>query len=165
VATFEQVAAGFWEPGATGYHRQPPLTQGMVEEAERVLGVRLPDELLRLLRVQNGGVVAEPWTAFAVEAGDHVPFGSVMGIGPTGDGMSMLDTPYLVQEWGIPAPVVLLDGDGHTWVALDYRAGGPEAEPVVTWFDVDMERELRLAPDFRTFVEGLQPEEDLLLED
>ena len=77
----------------------------------------------------------------------------------------MLDTPYLVQEWDIPTPVVLLDGDGHTWVALDYRACGPAGAPAVTWFDVELERELPLAPDFRSFVERLRPEDDFLLDD
>ncbi|MFI6483319.1 hypothetical protein ACIBH1_35690 [Nonomuraea sp. NPDC050663] len=53
----------------------------------------------------------------------------------------------------MPSPSVLLAGDGHTWVALDYREG----EPCVTWFDVELETELVLAPDFRTFLAGLSP--------
>jgi hypothetical protein len=49
--------------------------------------------------------------------------------------------------------VVLLSGDGHYWVALDYR--GSIAEPPVTLFDNDFGTEVVLAPDFRSFVEGL----------
>jgi hypothetical protein len=45
------------------------------------------------------------------------------GIGPAGQAgtTTLLDTPYLVQEWELPTPVVLLSGDGHYWIALDYR--------------------------------------------
>ncbi|MET9675932.1 hypothetical protein ABZY68_22955 [Streptomyces sp. NPDC006482] len=80
-----------------------------------------------------------------------------MGIGTGGHGLSLLDTPYLVEEWGLPSPVVLLSGDGHYWVGLDYRAYGALREPSVTWFDTDSGAELPLAADFRAFVEGLQP--------
>lgn len=68
---------------------------------------------------------------------------------------TLLDTAYLVREWDLPTPVVLLSGQGHHWVALDYRTSGPQGEPVVTWIHNEMEHELRLAPNFRTFVESL----------
>jgi hypothetical protein len=78
-----------------------------------------------------------------------------MGIGRR-DGMtSLLDTPYLVEEWGLPAPLVLLSGDGHHWVGLDYRTCERDEEPSVTWFETDLDAELVLAADFRSFVEGL----------
>jgi SMI1-KNR4 cell-wall len=125
------------------------------------LGVRLPSALLRLLGIQNGGSVAQAWNACPAEpnfyAEDHVPFEDVFGIGAADDarGITMLDTRYLVQEWGLPTPIVLLSGDGHYWIALDYRVFGPDSEPAVTWIDNEMDHELRLAPDFRTFVERL----------
>jgi hypothetical protein len=78
-----------------------------------------------------------------------------MGIGHTQNLISLLDTPYLVTEWDIPSPVVLLSGDGHYWVALDYRANGRHGEPSVTWFDTELRTELALASDFRSLVEGL----------
>jgi hypothetical protein len=87
-------------------------------------------------------------------APDHVPFDSLMGIGTADRTLSLLDTPYLVEEWGLPSPVVLLTGDGHTWIALDYRVGG---EPSVVWLDADDQSELQLAPDFRKFLDGLVP--------
>ncbi|SFH01399.1 hypothetical protein SAMN02787118_13840 [Streptomyces mirabilis] len=84
-----------------------------------------------------------------------MPFGDLMGIGRR-DGMtSLLDTPYLVEEWGLPAPLVLLSGDGHCRIGLDYRTCGRDGEPSVTWFETDLDTELALADDFRSFVEGL----------
>jgi hypothetical protein len=79
------------------------------------------------------------------------------GIGPAGQAgtTTLLDTPYLVQEWELPTPVVLLSGDGHYWIALDYRVCGPTGEPSVAWLDNEMDHELQVAPGFRAFVERL----------
>lgn len=163
VALFQQVKATFWSDSAVGV--QPPLTDEMVVDAEGVLGVRLPFTLLELLRVQNGGVVADGCNAFPSTrptswSDGRVPFVTLMGIGAAEGTLSLLDTPYLVQEWDLPSPLVLLTGDGHWWIALDYRACGPEGEPSVTWFDTDLDQDLGMAPDFRTFVEALTHEPD-----
>jgi hypothetical protein len=125
-----------------------------------VLGVPLPSALLDLLRVQNGGVVADGHDAFPTSqptswSHDHVPFDALMGIGRRERTMSLLDTPYLVKEWGLPSQIVLLSGDGHCWIGLDYRGCGPDGDPSVTWFDAELDTELPLAGDFRTFVEKL----------
>jgi SMI1 / KNR4 family (SUKH-1) len=160
MAPFAQVEASFWDT-TVEYGVFSPLTSDMVAAGERELGVKLPSALLRLLGIQNGGSVAQAWNACLAEpnfyAEDHVPFEDVFGIGAADDarGTTMLDTRYLVQEWGLPTPVVLLSGDGHHWIALDYRVFGPDGEPAVAWIDNEMDHELRLAPDFRTFVEGL----------
>jgi hypothetical protein len=162
VAPFDEVAASFWHTTIT-HGMLRPLTQDMVSAAERVLGVTLPDDLLRLLRIQNGGVVADAWDACPADAtfyaDDHVPFDQLFGIGPAGevDALSLLDTPYLVQEWDLPTPCVLLSGQGHYWVALDYRICGSHGVPSVAWIDNEMEHELQLAPDFRAFAERLAP--------
>ncbi|WP_051716458.1 SMI1/KNR4 family protein [Streptomyces sp. NRRL F-5727] len=158
MARFDEVKETFWGEGRYGV--QPALTDAAVRDAERRLGVRLPASLLELLRVQNGGQVAEAWNAFPTEVPtswsvNHAPLDSVLGIGPSDDWMSLLDTGCLVEEWGLPSPLVLLSGDGHYWIALDYRACGPSGDPSVTWFDVEDGLELPLAADFRTFVERL----------
>jgi SMI1/KNR4 family protein SUKH-1 len=159
VTGFDEIKARFWDDGDYGV--QAPLSREAVAEAEQALGVRLPASLLELLEVRNGGVVAEEFEAFPTNertswAEDHVPFEHLMGIGPPGAALTLLDSPYLVREWGLPSPLVLLSGDGHTWIALDYRECGPQGEPTVAWFDADHETDLLLAPDFRSFVEGLR---------
>lgn len=55
----------------------------------------------------------------------------------------------------MPAPLVLLSGDGHYRIALDYRGCGRQGPPAVTWFDTELGTELALASDFRSFVAGL----------
>lgn len=166
VARFEQVKETFWSDSAVGV--QPPLTDEMVVDAESILGVCLPSALLELLRVQNGGGVADGWNAFPTTqptswSDSHVPFDTMAGIGAAEGALSLLDTPYLVQEWNLPSPLVLLTGDGHWWIALDYRECGPDGEPSVTWFDTELDQDLRLTPDFRTFIEALtcEPDDDV----
>ncbi|MEU8678305.1 SMI1/KNR4 family protein [Streptomyces sp. NPDC048560] len=158
MAHFDEVRKTFWDRDPHG--AQPPLTDAIVREAEDLLGVRLPSSLLEILRVRNGGGVASRWNAFPTGvptswSADHVPLDEMMGIGRLESRTSLLDTPYLVEEWGLPSPLVLLSGDGHCWIALDYRLRGRHAEPSVTWFETDLETELALAPDFTAFVERL----------
>ncbi|MER5888743.1 SMI1/KNR4 family protein [Streptomyces sp. NPDC001941] len=160
MAKFDAVKASFWGQGLYGV--QPPLTDAVIEDAECELGVRLPASLLEILRVRNGGAVAERWNAFPTDvptswSENHVPLDEMMGIGRHDGQLSLLDTTYLVDEWGLPSPLVLLSGDGHCWIALDYRGCGKLGEPSVTWFDVDDGTELPLAADFRAFVERLAP--------
>ncbi|GAA3504067.1 SMI1/KNR4 family protein [Streptomyces albogriseolus] len=50
---FDEIKASFWSRDTYGVH--PALTQATVADAEQVLGLRLPESLLGLLRVQNGG--------------------------------------------------------------------------------------------------------------
>src|SRR5687767_7333938 len=103
----------------------------------------------------NAYPTAEPtsWSA------DHIPFDEMMGIGHTEQLNSLFDTPYLVGEWKMPSPTVLLLGDGHYWIALDYRRCGRQGAPAVTWFETELGTELVLASDFRSFVEGLTANE------
>ncbi|MFF9849649.1 SMI1/KNR4 family protein [Streptomyces litmocidini] len=156
---FDEVRAAFW--GEDPYGDPPPLTDAAVRDAERRLGVRLPASLLALLRDRDGGVVADAWDAYPTDAptswsDDHVPFEALLGIGEEGgDRLSLLDSPYLTEEWGLPSPLVLLSGGAHGWIALDHRTCGADGEPSVAWFDPGDGAELPLAGDFRTFVEGL----------
>ncbi|WP_406481704.1 SMI1/KNR4 family protein [Streptomyces sp. NBC_01615] len=159
MARFEDLLPPFWDT-SSDYGVQPPLTDRAVGEAERLLNVTLPDSLLDLLRKQNGGQVSDSRNAFPASlptswSTDHVPFDSVMGIGHRERTLSMLDSPYLVEEWGLPTAVVLVSGDGHYWIGLDYRTCGRHGEPSVVWFDADDNSELALAPDFRSFIKGL----------
>ncbi|MFJ3222616.1 SMI1/KNR4 family protein [Streptomyces sp. NPDC086783] len=159
MARFEDLRQLLWDPDSS-CGVQLPLTRQAIAQAEDRLGVVLPGALLDLLRTRNGGQIADDWNAFPTSgatswSADHVPFDSMMGIGHREEALSMLDSPYLVAEWGLPANVVTFSGDGHWWIGLDYRAGGGHGEPSVTWFDADDGTELPLAPDFRSFVEGL----------
>jgi len=46
-----------WQVPPGPLRRRPPLTDELLEACERQLGVRLPETLVALLRLQNGGLL------------------------------------------------------------------------------------------------------------
>ena len=154
---FEGVTQAFWDKNSQ-HEVLPPLTDEMVARAEATLGVRLPDAYVALLRIQNGGYTADAFQAYPAPeptswADDHVPFDSMFGIGKQDEGI--LQNAYFLREWKMPDGLVLLTGDGHWWIALDYRRSGPAAPPSVVWYDNEVGEDVRLTDDFETFVLGL----------
>ena len=137
----------------------------MIAEAERTLGVKLPADLLSLLRVRNGGYVNDDFAVCPTSrptswAEDHVIVTEIAGIGSS-PVLSLLDSPALNTEWDQPAELVLLSGDGHWWIALDYRECRPDGEPPVVFYENGSDGapdELLLAASFREFVCLLGPE-------
>lgn len=52
-----------------------------------------------------------------------------------------------------PEGLVLIFGDGHTWVTMDYRK--TKENPAIHYYDVEMEEDFKLADSFDEFIEGL----------
>jgi cell wall assembly regulator SMI1 len=168
MAPFDEVIQRFWEPGqvpggTSGVH--PPLTRETVSEAERELGVRLPADYLALLRVQNGGRVSDDCDGFVVDppgprGETHVGLVDMDGLGGPGFHVEVERSERRHDpDYGPPEGLVLIgspDG-GHQFLALDYRACGPDGEPSVLWTDTELVSAFELAPSFRAFVEGLRP--------
>lgn len=146
----------FW---STNYYAHPPLTEDAVAEAHRILGLTLPPDLIKILTVQNGGYTqgfAHRMRQRTTWAEDHVPLDDLSGILPrdTDSPMNLVRTPEMTAEWGLPPRQVLLSGDGHYWITLDYRSG---LEPSVAWIDVECGEDMQIAPTFGAFLNGLVP--------
>lgn len=150
--------ASFW---GNNYYKHPPLTDEMVAHAESALGVRLPVELVALLKVQNGGYTtgfAHPMTQRTTWADDHIRLPELAGIVLEPDhetAQNILSTEYMTQEWGLPPGQVLLSGDAHCRVTLDYRSGDT---PSVAWIDIECGEDIQIAPSFAAFFDGLVPD-------
>ncbi len=148
----------FWR---SNYYNHPPLTDEMVAEAERQLGVKLPAEYVALLRIQNGGYThgfGFPMNRPTKWAVNHVPLDTLFGIVTDPDhptAQNILQTAYMTREWGLPPRQVLLTGDGHWWISLDYRTG---EVPSVAWLYIDLGEDIQVAPSFAAFLDGLLPE-------
>ncbi|PVY37962.1 SMI1/KNR4 family protein [Pontibacter virosus] len=116
----------FWD---SNYYNHPDLTDEMVEMAEKELGLKLPSLLIEFLKVQNGGYTkgfAYPMKQRTTWAEDHVPLSELFGIVTEKSfktAQNILATHYMTKEWGLPEKQVLLAGDGHWWITLDYRKG------------------------------------------
>ncbi|MDN7243040.1 SMI1/KNR4 family protein [Planococcus sp. N028] len=138
-------------------YRLAPFTTESLQAAEKSLGIALPKTYIQLMQSQNGGVPLH--TAFPCKtpnswATDHVPVHSIYGIGEDG----ILQSDYLIREWGLPKKVVLFSGDGHLWLAMDYRE--TKSEPPIIFIDGEQEQIIGLAPDFASFLNGLYTAEE-----
>ena len=141
-----------------------PLIPSALYKAEQELKVKLPAELIELLYMQNGGytgVFVFPTKQATAWSTDHVPFDEMFGIpnDESSDRISMLDTNYMTQEWGLPEKQVIVSGDGHWFITLDYRKG---PVPSIAWIDTEMEQDVQLAESFAKFFAGLVSKDDFV---
>ncbi len=143
------------------------VTDELVYEVEHLLKVELPLAYVSLMKRHNGGYI--PQHLLRVE--DSIPtsirhyledgfvsVGRIAGISTdTHSVLSIASTIYLVEEWDLPKGLVLLDGDGHTWIALDY--GQAESNPPVVFVVSDNGHQINIASDFADFLARLVPYE------
>ncbi|MBI1630827.1 SMI1/KNR4 family protein [Bacillus safensis] len=143
----------FWEIDEEGYYTLKKISEAEISKAEKKLGVTLPDTYKKLILEQNGGYTihnAFPTTHSNSWAEDHIQFNHLLG---TAEDEGIMDSAYLIKEWELPEGLVLISGDGHTWVAMDYRK--TKKNPAIHYFDVEMEEDFKLADSFDEFVERL----------
>ncbi|MGE7168841.1 SMI1/KNR4 family protein [Bacillus altitudinis] len=143
----------FWEIDEEGYYTLKKINEAEIAKAEKKLGITLPDTYKKLILEQNGGYTihnAFPTTHSNSWAEDHIQFNHLLGIA---EDEGIMDSAYLIKEWELPEGLVLINGDGHTWVAMDYRK--TKENPAIHYFDVEMEEDFKLADSFDEFIEGL----------
>lgn len=141
-----------WNYEVLDQYELNPLTPEKVESAQRELKVKLPDSYLKLLKEQNGGSLY--LNAFPVSFEDevHLAVDYLLGIGEN-KREGIQQSGYFIKEWGLPKRIVLLSGDGHTWIALDYRE--VNENPPIIYIDVEQEIEKQLSLSFDVFVSKL----------
>jgi len=136
------------------------LTDNMIINAEKKLGVKLPSSYIELCRIQNWGYItydAFPTSVPTGWADDHISVDHIRGIEEDG----ILSNDYYIEEWELPKDILLICGDGHTWTAMDYRQ--TKEEPPIIYIDLEWGDDifiLELAPNFKTFLDGLFNYED-----
>ena len=143
------------------YYKLAQLTDKAVKEAEEKLNVVLPKTYINLLKEQNGGYInfnSFPSNVPTTWADNHINVDHIFGIG---EGEGILESEYLIQEWGLPENIVLISGSGHSWVALDYRK--TKEEPPIIYLDEDSEI-IEIASNFEAFLNGLYIEK-VIVED
>lgn len=144
------------------YYKLTPLTDEAVENAEKKLKVKLPKSYIKLLKEQNGGSInydSFPSSVPTSWADTRIHVNHIFGIGAE---HSILNCEYLIGEWGLPQNIVIFSGDGHSWIAFDYRI--TKENPPIIYIDEDSEKIIELASDFNSFLNGLYVEEKELEE-
>ncbi|PGQ31091.1 SMI1/KNR4 family protein [Bacillus thuringiensis] len=138
------------------YLKLAPINDELIKKAEEVLNVKLPESYINLLKEQNGGTLrldTHPTSKPNSWADDHVNVSGLYGISFDENESSILESRYLIREWEMPENIVLLSGDGHTWIALDYR--NVAENPPVIFIDNEFEEIIELAPNFASFLQNL----------
>ena len=137
-------------------YRLADVTDDMIEQAQQKLKVTLPESYINLMKKQNGGELHTK----RLEIGEEVIcVGYLNGIG-TKSGQGILLSSTLKREWGLSNRFVYLFGDGHTWLALDYRRYKGD-NPPVTYIDLEQNLKQVIAPDFEAFLSQLTYDESL----
>lgn len=145
----------FWY---SNYYNHPDLTDEMIELAEKKLNVKLPQSYIELLKVMNGGYTNGfifPMIERTSWAENHIPLDTLNGIvidESIETALNLLYTDYTTPEWGYPDKQIILAGDGHCWVTLDYRNN---SNPSLRWIDIEMNEDIHIANNFDEFLEGL----------
>lgn len=131
-----------------------------VEIFEKKYGLKLPAEYIKYAGANEPWVVKLPpcntdSTRYYFGEGFY-EIGSFYGLNPDKP-RSIFESAELVKEWKLPKKLVLIDGDGHTWLALDYRCS--DTEPKVIAIESDESNYLVVSNNFSDFIQSLLPYE------
>ena len=125
-------------------------------------GFVLPQEYILFQEVEHG-------TVFKLPSNDNKSIqyyfgegfyetGDIASIDPNAD-YSIYDSSSSGWEWGLPESCIAIEGDGHTWLALDY--GASSKNPSVVVIETDDGNSLTIANSFADFMSGLLPYEEV----
>lgn len=141
-----------------GHTTCEPLTQVLIDEAESLFNVKLPQAYLKLLEYRNGGVL---------RYNDHpkIDMGlsiEILGIGHQVE--SILDTDWDVDveeqvansfPKGANRLIQLMDGGGR-YICLDYRGLNLDSdEPKVSYINIELESDYVVAESFTDYLTDL----------
>jgi hypothetical protein len=137
-----------WQVPAYLPFLQPPLTDEMVAEAQAKIGHPLPREYLELLAVQNGGYIGYRLPDRLNEM--------IAGIGPNFPSLTDVQWDQAQEVVSFPLDGLFpFDGDGHWNLCLDYRKD--PANPCVSYVDVEVDSQSRVAATFADYLAKLKP--------
>lgn len=147
----------FWENSEYDPFRLKDISEDEIKKVEKKLNVTLPEQYKKLIVQQNGGLIN--FNAFPTDQGtswadDHIEVDHIRGIGKE---LGILESEYLIKEWGLPQRLLLIQGDGHNWVALDYRL--TNENPSVHYFDLELNNDFKIADSFDEFLSKLYTHE------
>ncbi|WP_303983752.1 SMI1/KNR4 family protein [Niallia circulans] len=129
------------------------ITSEDIKLAEEHFKVKLPDKYIDLLKIKNGGTLrynALPFSLNGWEEDDFILIEYIHGIKKD---EGIMQTDYYLKEWEINKErVILLSGDGHEWLALDYSTS---EEPKVVYILTDEDEVIELYETFSKMLKAL----------
>lgn len=147
-----------WKQEILNSYELDVLTPLMVEQAEEKMGYALPQSYVDLLLEQNGGsLYLNRFPLENYEEG-YMEVDYLWGIDKNGK-QGICKSKYLIEEWELPKNLIILNGDGNNWIALDYRQNS--SNPSVLFLENESNIEITLAKDFKIFISELYRDEGL----
>ncbi|WP_338754912.1 SMI1/KNR4 family protein [Bacillus sp. FJAT-52991] len=144
-----------WTNESDDMYKLPKLKDTAVKQAEQAFGVAFSKEYIDILNIQNGGSIV--YNAFPSEWNDDsIYIDHIMGIGKE---HGILENDYYLKEWDMPDGLILISGDGHSWIAFDYR--NTKENPPIVYIDNESEQIFKLAPSFHDFLNKLYLDKDI----
>ncbi|MCY8513488.1 SMI1/KNR4 family protein [Bacillus atrophaeus] len=146
-----------WENSEYDPFKLKDISEDEIKNVEQELNLTLPEQYKKLIIQQNGGLInfnAFPTDQETSWADDHIEVDHIRGIGKD---LGILESEYLIKEWGLPQRLLLIQGDGHNWVALDYRL--TNENPPVHYFDLELNNDFKIADSFDEFLSKLYTHE------
>lgn len=159
----------FWEQSeyADQHYVDDPLTPEKVSLTEHKLGFRLPKAYVAFMQHQNGGIPRNTNHRAAPTSWSHNHV-AITGLYSIGSARQYslcghFSSQFWIDEWGYP-PIGVYFADcpsaGHDMLCLDYRECGADGEPRVVHVDQEFDYKITIvAPDFESFVRGLEGDE------
>jgi hypothetical protein len=137
-------------------------TEERIEVFEKEYGVKLPNDYVKYTNCDESWVVK----LTPPDTGSTKPYfgegfysiGDFSGVDPD-KYLSIFDSAYLSDTWDLPEKLVLIDGDGHDWIALDYRDS--DTTPKVIVIESEGGESVVVANSFEEFVSMLLPYESV----
>ncbi len=142
----------FWKKNSAWSYE--PLKERVIQEAENQLKVQLPPSYISLLKEQNGGEVNYSYFNNSI----NMYYMEGIDIDSEGRRLGILSSKYWIELLGLPPHIVLLWGDFHHYIALNYK-NGPTNPSIVYIWERNTENmrwgSLQIAPDFDKFLSKL----------
>lgn len=145
-----------WANLENDIYKFSPLKESDIKKAENIFNVKLPKYYLYILKIQNGGSIvfnAHPSPKPTSWSDHSVNVDFIMGIG---ENNGILETPYYIEEWNMPEGLVLFSGQGHSWIAFDYR--NTVENPPIVYINNETEEIFKIADSFEIFLKNLYVE-------
>ncbi|MGR9049639.1 SMI1/KNR4 family protein [Halobacillus faecis] len=121
----------------------------IIHAFEKELNLKLPLSYKGILQNQNGGIIKyNSIHASSFPEGEvYIEINHIYGIGHPG----LLDSPYLIKEWDLRQNILVFNGEGNAWFALDYTSEPPH----VIYIDADSKEVIKVASSFGHFLKKL----------
>jgi len=158
-STLKTVLADLFEVEPETNELIQPATDEEVKKLEDEIGLTIPASYKQLLKFTNGGELKKKF--FKLEDGSYAHIGYITGIHEDDDA-SVLKSKEICQTLDIGSNYAILSGENPEYFALDFNTNA-EDPAVVSILHEDGLQITKLAPNFETFLCGLEArEEDML---